>query len=168
MTSNSRVLRFHSRTVWSAAPETRKRPSGEDATAHTVALMADEIAPLFAIEAIGAYPARAAARDDGFAIGRETVGVVGIAICCIALYAGLRLAILQDVENGVIAIGAALSNAQREIAKAGLPAVEGLGLCQAKGNRRAKRAVAQRQGQCMGLNVDSGIDGPPTDAPPID
>ena len=114
-----------------------------------IALMAHEIAELVARAVIGGEHAIAAARDDGFAIGRETIGPVPIAIRGVAGDGGNRAPVLRDVENGVVAIGAALSMAKREAAKAGLRAAEGAGLCLGKRNRRAKRALAQRQGQCL-------------------
>ena len=65
--------------------------------------------------------------------------------------------------------------AEREAAKAGLRAAEGASLRLAKRNRRAKRALAQRQGQCL-LKRAARCDWllasmigriPPADAPPI-
>ncbi len=134
--------------------------------------MAHEIAELVARAVIGGEYTIVAARDDGFAIGGETVGQVGIAIRGVAGDGGNRAPVLRDVENGfTIAIGAALSMAEREAAKAGLRAAEGAGLRLAKRYRRAKRALAQRQGQCLlkrGRLINCRHElMTPADAPPI-
>ena len=110
MTSSSRVLRFHSRTRLVGRARDEKAAIGRGRDGPDIALMAHEIAELVARAVIGGEHATAAARDDGFAIGRETIGRVAKAIRGVADDGGNRAPVLRDVENGVVAIVAALAD----------------------------------------------------------